>query len=248
MCTKHRDLFASLAAPFARAEVKTRPQGNRQLAYVTARTIMNRLDAVIGPENWWDEYQPLEKSVICRLTLRLPGGELVTKSDAGGYAGMADAGDDDKSGFSDAFKRTAVKFGVGRYLYNDGVANLTEAPPAPAQASAAAAASAPLSPPCEGGARGGGPVAPAAPVPAPAPASTELPKQPAKIKTGYQLHQYAINCAIDPCLKGWIVGYFPKQKKFPVKIEGWSQAQVAEALPTIRTHLEEILATKQKVA
>ena len=45
----------------------------------------------------------------------------LTKSDAGGYAGMSDSGDDDKSGFSDAFKRAAVKFGIGRYLYRDGV-------------------------------------------------------------------------------------------------------------------------------
>jgi hypothetical protein len=59
--------------------------------------------------------------VICRLSIRLPDGTTLTKSDAGGYAGMADSGDDDKSGFSDAFKRAAVKFGIGRYLYRDGV-------------------------------------------------------------------------------------------------------------------------------
>jgi hypothetical protein len=34
---------------------------------------------------------------------------------------MADSGDDDKSGFSDAFKRACAKFGVARYLYRDGV-------------------------------------------------------------------------------------------------------------------------------
>ena len=82
---------------------------------------MNRLDDVLGPANWWDEYMPQENSVICRLTIRLPDGTTLTKSDAGGYAGMSDSGDDDKSGFSDAFKRAAVKFGIGRYLYRDGV-------------------------------------------------------------------------------------------------------------------------------
>ncbi len=82
---------------------------------------MNRLDNVLGPENWWDEYVPPENSVLCRLTIRLPDGSTLTKSDAGGYAGMADPGDDDKSGYSDAFKRAAVKFGVARYLYRDGV-------------------------------------------------------------------------------------------------------------------------------
>ena len=82
---------------------------------------MNRLDTIVGPENWWDEYAPGENSVLCKLTVRLPDGTTLTKADAGGYAGMPDQGDDDKSGFSDAFKRAAVKFGVGRYLYRDGV-------------------------------------------------------------------------------------------------------------------------------
>ena len=115
------ELFAALAAPFTPEEVRTRPQGSRQLQYITARNVMNRLDDVLGPANWWDDYVPLENSVICRLTIRLPDGSTLTKSDAGGYAGMADSGDDDKSGFSDAFKRAAVKFGIGRYLYRDGV-------------------------------------------------------------------------------------------------------------------------------
>ena len=111
--TQHPDLFAALAAPFDAGELKLRPQAGRQMPYVTARTIMNRLDEVLGPENWWDDYVPLEHSVICRMTIRLPDGTMLTKCDAGGYAGLADPGDDDKSGFADAFKRTAVKFGVG---------------------------------------------------------------------------------------------------------------------------------------
>ncbi len=119
--TQFSEFFASLGAAFDDREVRVRSQAGRQLSYITARTAMNRLDEVAGPENWWDEYFPGEHSVICKLTLRLPDGSIVTKSDAGGYAGMADQGDDDKSGFSDSFKRAAVKFGVGRYLYRDGV-------------------------------------------------------------------------------------------------------------------------------
>lgn len=120
--TKHPDLFAALAAPFESHEVKVRPSsGGRQLVYITARTAMNRLDGVLGPENWWDEYVPGPNSVLCKLTIRLPDGTTVTKADAGGYAGMADQGDDDKSAISDSFKRACAKFGVARYLYRDGV-------------------------------------------------------------------------------------------------------------------------------
>jgi hypothetical protein len=121
MGTQHPDLFAALAAPFDPQELKTRSQSGKQLHYITARVAMNRLDNVLGPENWWDEYVPSENSVLCRLTIRLPDGSTLTKCDAGGYAGMSDSGDDDKSGYSDAFKRTCVKFGVARYLYRDGV-------------------------------------------------------------------------------------------------------------------------------
>jgi len=122
--TRFPDLFAALAAPFDAREIKTRPQGKQRLSYVTARTVMNRLDEVVGPENWWDDYEQNEESVVCRLTLRLPDGTTVTKCDAGGHAGMADTGDDEKSAYSDAFKRAAVKFGVGRHLYGDGIPRL----------------------------------------------------------------------------------------------------------------------------
>jgi hypothetical protein len=142
--TKYPDLFAALAAPFETHEVKVRAAaGGRQLHYITARTAMNRLDTVLGPENWWDEYIPGANSVMCRLTLRLPDGSTLTKCDAGGYAGMADQGDDDKSGFSDAFKRAAAKFGVSRYLYRDGVPAFVQehvgVVEAPAEATAAPA-------------------------------------------------------------------------------------------------------------
>lgn len=121
MPTQHPDLFAALAAPFDEQELKTRTQAGREMTYITARTAMNRLDEVLGPENWWPEFTPGERSVMCRLTIRLPDGSTLTKADAGGYAGMADGGDDDKSGFSDSFKRASVMFGIARYLYRDGV-------------------------------------------------------------------------------------------------------------------------------
>lgn len=124
--SKYREIFDALCAPFKPEEVKSRPQGGRKLAYITARTAMNRLDNVLGPENWSDEYFPNEHSVLCKLTIRLPDGSILAKMDAGGHAGMQDQGDDDKSAFSDSFKRACVKFGVGRYLYGDGVPELSQ--------------------------------------------------------------------------------------------------------------------------
>jgi hypothetical protein len=48
--------------------------------------------------------------------LRL-GEEWITKMDVGGPSEQPDEGDRRKAAFSDALKRAAVKFGVGRYLY-----------------------------------------------------------------------------------------------------------------------------------
>ncbi len=163
--TQFPELFSAMGASFEQHEVRVRSQAGRQLSYITARTAMNRLDSVLGPENWWDEYVPGETSVVCKLTVRLPDGATLTKSDAGGYAGMADQGDDDKSGFSDAFKRAAVKFGVGRYLYRDGVPSFvrdqdpTTASPASAP-SAEPSPAPPEAPPANGARNSASPGAP----------------------------------------------------------------------------------------
>lgn len=120
---QHIAIYAALSAPFTSDEVRSRNAGGRQLEYITARGAMNRLDEVLGPSNWWDEYQPMgDEAVICKLTIRLPDGTTLTKSDVGGCSKTQDASDSEKSGFSDAFKRAAVKFGVARYLYGEGIA------------------------------------------------------------------------------------------------------------------------------
>lgn len=111
-----------LAAPFSADEVKFKPavvQGNRALAlaYVDARVVQDRLDEVLGVTGWQDEYEFLsDGSVVCRLKVRL-GGEWITKVDVGGQSEQPDEGDRRKAAVSDALKRAAVKFGIGRYLY-----------------------------------------------------------------------------------------------------------------------------------
>jgi hypothetical protein len=112
----------ALAAPFAVSEVRFKPaivSGNRALAlaYVDARAIQDRLDDVLGVAGWQDAYRVLpDGSVVCRLRC-LIGGHWITKTDVGGQSEQPDGGDRTKAAFSDALKRAAVKFGVGRYLY-----------------------------------------------------------------------------------------------------------------------------------
>src|SRR5262249_30021593 len=52
----------------------------------------------------------------CKLRLKI-GDEWVTKMDVGSPSEQPDGGDRLKAAFSDALKRAAVKFGIGRYLY-----------------------------------------------------------------------------------------------------------------------------------
>jgi hypothetical protein len=144
--TRFPEIWQALAAPFPRGDIKSRAGGGgRQLSYITARTAMNRLDEVLGPENWSDRYYEVCGVLFCEITVALPDGSEVRKSDAGGFKEMTeklrngetvkDEENTDKTGASDAFKRAASKFGVARYLYNDGVPDYRafEPPPPPPQ-------------------------------------------------------------------------------------------------------------------
>jgi hypothetical protein len=112
----------ALGAPFDPKDVKFKPQmvkNNRCLAmaYIDARLIQDRLDGVLGVENWEDAYKILpDGSVMCRLRIKL-GDRWISKTDVGSPSEQPDVGDRLKAAFSDALKRAAVKFGIGRYLY-----------------------------------------------------------------------------------------------------------------------------------
>ena len=119
--TQSQALFIDLAMPFDDWEVKSMERGTTMILFVSATTVMNRLDEVVGPASWTASYQQLARGIQCKLTITLPSGEQVAREDCGGYHGMNDPGDDEKSGFSDALKRAAMNFGVGRYLWQNGV-------------------------------------------------------------------------------------------------------------------------------
>jgi hypothetical protein len=118
----HENVQEQLAAVFDPAEIKWKPQvvsGERAMAiaYVNARVVMDRLDEVVGITGWQDEYTALpDGSMMCKLSI-LVDKEWVTKVDVGSPSEQPDEGDRVKAAVSDALKRAAVKFGIGRYLY-----------------------------------------------------------------------------------------------------------------------------------
>jgi hypothetical protein len=115
-------VMAALAAPIPADKIKTRTgSGGRQLAYIQAQTVMDRLDEAVGPENWWTEIQMAESWVKCRLTIRFPDGMTLMREGIGGYPDMPAEEDRVKGAASDALKRAGVLFGVARNLYEDHV-------------------------------------------------------------------------------------------------------------------------------
>ena len=114
-------LRQKLAEPFDLEDIEVRAGAtngdNTQcmaLAYTTSRAVMDRLDNVVGPENWRDEYKEgPQGGVLCGISL-FCGENWVTKWDGAENTQYEAV----KGGLSDAFKRAAVKWGIGRYLYN----------------------------------------------------------------------------------------------------------------------------------
>jgi hypothetical protein len=111
-----KEIAAALAKPFPDTIVKERPIASGLMAkYIDARAVEERLDEVVGPPNWSFAWEAVEKAVKGSLTIL-----EVTKEEAG-YPNSANDEEPFKSAVSDALKRCAVQFGVGRHLYAEDV-------------------------------------------------------------------------------------------------------------------------------
>jgi hypothetical protein len=131
----HSEKFARLRAPFdvelikwrVGARMKSNRNRGQAMPYLNARLVQDRLDEVMGPENWRNEFTaaPMGGGLMCVLSLRIAG-EWVSKADVAQQdevSGNAHDPEKDreiaiKGAASDAFKRAAVQWGIGRYLYS----------------------------------------------------------------------------------------------------------------------------------
>lgn len=113
-------IFERLAAEFPRDAIHWRAltmaqSGNKALAvgYMDARDVQDRLDQVCTPAGWRDSYVETGNGRVIATIEILIDGQWIGKSDGAGDTAVEGA----KGAMSDAFKRAAVKWGVGRYLY-----------------------------------------------------------------------------------------------------------------------------------
>jgi len=114
--------FEALKAPFPASDIQWRVQSSgekngkiwaRVLAYVTSRAIQERLDDVVGEDNWMNEFkQGPSGGILCGLSIFTKHG-WITKWDGAENTQIESV----KGGLSDAIKRAAVLLGIGRYLY-----------------------------------------------------------------------------------------------------------------------------------
>lgn len=121
LATTHAELWHRLLEPFKPSRVQWRVDNVSAkgrvmlLCYVDARTVAARLDRVVSPAGWRVRYEPWDGGVLCTLGIRCPEtGDWIEKQGVG----TGNQFEKVKGAASDAFKRAAVQWGVGRYLYS----------------------------------------------------------------------------------------------------------------------------------
>jgi hypothetical protein len=122
-----QELIEKLKAAFSFDEVEAKIQVTTQdktkgmaVFYIDSRAIQSRLDETLGPLNWKNQYTPWHGNAqLCGIALYCDERkEWIAKYDGSECSDIEPI----KGGISDSFKRAAVLWGIGRYLYQiDGV-------------------------------------------------------------------------------------------------------------------------------
>lgn len=113
-------LKRNLERPFAPSQISWRvgsttadKSRGMALAFIDARDVMLRLDQCVGFA-WQNRYTLSEGGVlICEIGIQI-NGEWIWRANGAGASDI----EGEKGKASDAFKRAAVLWGIGRYLYS----------------------------------------------------------------------------------------------------------------------------------
>ena len=115
--------LAQLDAPFSETQIEWKVvragEKNGKIwalvaPYISARAIHQRLDDVCGKARWKNMFAPGPAGgVLCGISINCDGGTWITKFNGADNTAMEAV----KGGLSDAEKRAAVEWGIGRYLH-----------------------------------------------------------------------------------------------------------------------------------
>lgn len=81
--------------------------------YIDSRDVQKRLDDVCGIADWQSRYKEVKGNLFCEIGIFIDS-EWIWKSDVGTESNIEKT----KGESSDSFKRAAVMWGVGRFLYD----------------------------------------------------------------------------------------------------------------------------------
>ena len=108
-----------LTAPIRADEIEWRVQQQTKtgklivVPYITNRSVMDRFDKQFGWQGWQNDIKEITNGFLCTITVTAPDGRQVSKTDGATKTDIEPI----KGGISDAMKRCAVQFGIGRSLY-----------------------------------------------------------------------------------------------------------------------------------
>jgi len=108
-----------LTAPILPSEIEWRVQSQTStgklivVPYINNRCVMQRFDAAFGAANWTSEFREITNGFICRLSVTIDK-RTIYREDGASKTNI----EPEKGGISDAMKRAAVQFGLGRCLYD----------------------------------------------------------------------------------------------------------------------------------
>ena len=117
------EILKKLKSPFPYEDIDWKVQVTNKdktrgmaVPYLDSRAIQKRLDDAVGAMNWTNEFMLWQdKSQICGIGLYdAERGAWVMKYDGAENTDIEPV----KGGLSDSFKRAAVLWGIGRYLYD----------------------------------------------------------------------------------------------------------------------------------
>jgi len=89
------------------------------VAYIDSRQVQDLLDEVCGIENWQSRFLDVKGNLFCEIGIKI-NNEWIWKSDCGVESNI----EKEKGESSDSFKRAAVMWGVGRFLYSQKIVKL----------------------------------------------------------------------------------------------------------------------------
>jgi hypothetical protein len=89
------------------------------VAYIDSRDVQDLLDEVCGAENWQCKFEEYKGNLFCNIGIKT-NDSWTWKSDCGTESNV----EKEKGEASDAFKRAAVMWGIGRFLYSKKIIKL----------------------------------------------------------------------------------------------------------------------------